>query len=155
MNRDFTTPSELLDAARRAHIPLVWVGAKDEFAALPVLLCNKGYIINLQSSDDGPGSHWVCVYITPSAAVYFDSFGAEVPETVLRRLRGLKVYRTNKIIQDIKKGFCGQYCLAFLEAMSAPRVPLLKRVRAFQLMWSTDATSNQRKIREWVRLRGL
>jgi hypothetical protein len=168
----FTTPSELMAAAKRLDIPLKWVGAKDEFELPRSSVCScpstlgrgQGYIINLQDSDDGPGTHWVCVYVQSiGTAAYFDSFGADIPYSILDVLLGAgipkrKIYSSKKIIQDIEDGYCGQYCLYFIKKMSVSGMhsghskDLQARVKLFERIWYRDAAKNQKMIKNWSRM---
>ena len=38
------------------------------------------YIINLQSSTQGDGTHWVALYYSPLRSIYFDSYGFICPQ---------------------------------------------------------------------------
>ena len=42
---------------------------------LPNKLERGSYIVNLQSSKEGNGTHWVCFYHTPTFSYYYDSYG--------------------------------------------------------------------------------
>jgi hypothetical protein len=96
------------------NLPLVAVAMKDE---LPATVKDGCYIINLQSSTSGSGTHWLGLFIYKSNAYYFDSFGAppsvEIIKFVKKR-KGCHLYYNNFIIQDLKSGNCGFYALAFL-----------------------------------------
>jgi hypothetical protein len=76
-----------------------------------------GIIFNLDKHDE-PGSHWVCAFIdiAKSAAYYFDSYGYEPPEEVVRlfeRLRNQGIQHTyyNDVRHQRKGSECGMYCL--------------------------------------------
>lgn len=76
-----------------------------------------GIIFNLDPHDE-PGSHWVCAYvdIAGKAAYYFDSYGYEPPQEVVRFLQRCMEQGCDKIVfNDIRhqrKGSeCGMYCL--------------------------------------------
>ena len=45
---------------------------------------NGAYIINLQNSNDGNGTHWYCLYIENKHAMYFDSYGGPPPKEVVK-----------------------------------------------------------------------
>ena len=87
---------------------------KDE---LPATVKDGCYIINLQSSTDGQGTHWLSLFIHKNNAYYFDSYGAppsvEIMKFVKKR-KGCHMYYNNFIIQDLKSQNCGWYTLAFL-----------------------------------------
>jgi len=76
-----------------------------------------GIIYNLDPHDM-PGSHWVCSFLDIDAkkAYYFDSYGYEPPEEVVRFLERCKkqgctdVYY-NDIRHQRKGSECGMYCL--------------------------------------------
>jgi len=162
MTEAFTTPSQLMAAAKRLRIPLNWVGAKDEFnLSTPIGKAGsrkgQGYIINLQDSNDGPGTHWVCVFLDPSKKpAYFDSFGADIPDSIsskLPRSGNREIVRSKKIIQDIEDGYCGQYCLYFIKRMSSiSRGGLEEKMRLFERTWYKDPEKNQKMIKDWTRL---
>ena len=60
------------------------VYSKDQ---LPTLQRNKFYIINLQDSDAGKGSHWtVFFYNKPLTSIYYDSFGFIAPLLVQEKI---------------------------------------------------------------------
>jgi hypothetical protein len=76
-----------------------------------------GIIYNLDPHDM-PGSHWVCSYVDIDAkkAYYFDSYGYEPPDEIVRFLERCKkqgctdVYY-NDIRHQRKGSECGMYCL--------------------------------------------
>ena len=96
------------------NLPLVAITMKDE---LPEKVDNGCYIINLQSSTSGNGTHWLGLFIHKNNAYYFDSYGAppsvEIMKFVKKR-KGCHMYYSNFIIQDLKSQNCGWYALAFL-----------------------------------------
>ena len=96
------------------NLPLVAITMKDE---LPATVKDGCYIINLQSSTDGQGTHWLGLFIHKNNAYYFDSYGAppsvEIMKFVKKR-KGCHMYYNNFIIQDLKSQNCGWYTLAFL-----------------------------------------
>ena len=53
---------------------------------LPDKLERGSYVINLQSSKDGNGTHWVCLYYTPNFSYYYDSYGFIAPLEVQKKL---------------------------------------------------------------------
>jgi len=76
-----------------------------------------GIVFNLDKHDE-PGSHWVCAFIDidAKAAYYFDSYGYEPEEEIVRLLERCKQQGCNKIyyndIRHQRKGSeCGMYCL--------------------------------------------
>jgi hypothetical protein len=81
---------------------------------LPTLQRNKFYIINLESSDAGRGSHWtVFFYNKPLTSIYYDSFGFIAPLEVQEKITPY-IYNENEI-QNYKSSACGYYCIAFIK----------------------------------------
>jgi len=78
-------------------------------------LQNKCYVINMQDSDDGDGSHWLAVLnVHPHETVYFDSFGQDdAPVDVEKFLKQSKkkIVRSTLDIQSIQTDSCGQFCI--------------------------------------------
>ena len=87
------------------------VYSKDQ---LPTLQRNNFYIINLESSDAGRGSHWtVFFYNKPLTSIYYDSFGFIAPLEVQAKIKPY-IYN-DKEIQNYKSSACGYYCIAFIK----------------------------------------
>jgi hypothetical protein len=117
---ELTTAETLRNEANRLDIPLVGIFFREN------LILDKpgGYIINLDDAS-GSGSHWTCAYIPkngiavgkPKAMIsYFDSFGLPAPDEFEKQISGN--YKFNPyVIQDINKGYCGSYCIEFLQHM--------------------------------------
>jgi hypothetical protein len=82
------------------------------------------YIINLQSSEDGNGTHWCCLYVVnPVYSIWFDSFGFPPPKEIESKLN---LYDFNKQgIQNINSSACGYYCIAFMKFVQGKTNPLL------------------------------
>ena len=86
------------------------VYSKDQ---LPILERNKFYIINLQDSDAGNGTHWtVFFYNKPLTSIYYDSFGFIAPLPVQEKIKPY-IYN-DKEIQNYNSSACGYYCIAFM-----------------------------------------
>ena len=85
------------------------VYSKDQ---LPELKPTKFYIINLEDSDAGPGTHWTSFYFSPTTSIYFDSYGFVPPKDVEDKI-GNYIYN-DKDVQDMDASSCGYYALAFI-----------------------------------------
>ena len=89
------------------------VYSKDQ---LPTLQRNKFYIINLESSDAGNGSHWtVFFYNKPLTSIYYDSFGFIAPLEVQKKIEPYEYIYNEKEIQNYNSSACGYYCIAFIK----------------------------------------
>ena len=74
----------------------------------------KFYIINLQDSRDGDGTHWTVFYCNkPLNSIYFDAFGFPPPVEIQKRITPY-IYN-DKDIQDWHSEACGWFCIAFIK----------------------------------------
>lgn len=81
---------------------------------LPELKKNYYYIVNLQSSKDGGGTHWTCLYILhDNFALYLDPMGYPPPEEIYNKIEFIKW--DEKPIQDLDSTACGYFCIAFIK----------------------------------------
>ncbi len=86
---------------------------------LPTKIQNKFYIIN-QDDKKGQGSHWVMVYnCRPSVCLYFDPFGLDPAEEVLKFMKssGKQCAMSDNQIQDINSMMCGWYCMYVIDEL--------------------------------------
>ena len=99
------------------HIQLVEVVMKDQLGTKPVL---GNYIVNLQSSTQGDGTHWTALVVAESVNVFFDSFGAPPSQEVVEfcRRTGRRTVFNDWIVQDLDSDLCGWYCIGLLHAVS-------------------------------------
>ena len=145
----FTTSQQLRDACAHNNIPLHFIGFKDQLHKTRPY--NGAYIVNMQNSFAGNGTHWVAFVLTDKNAFYFDSFQAYAPieiEHFFRR-RGYTSYRANNMdIQNIESGGCGEYCIVFLNFMynNLPRY----RYTAFLKLWNTDPDKNLKVLKKML-----
>jgi hypothetical protein len=104
---------ELTEIADSLEIPLEAVVMKDE---IPLKLKSTNYIINLQSSDEGSGSHWLNLLVRNKDALYVDPFGAPPPTEIIDAVKRnkLHLYYNAYIIQDIDSELCGYYAIGLL-----------------------------------------
>lgn len=99
LNQEMTTKSDLefmADKMGLGNIKISWLKDADE-------LDTGMNIINLGNPSIS-GTHWVATY----NGKYFDSFGLVPPEKLSR------LEWTPLQIQDVRAGFCGNYCLLWL-----------------------------------------
>ena len=86
---------------------------KDE---LPSKLKQGFYIINLQSSNIGNGTHWTVLYYNSKLSLYFDAFGFVPPTEIEQKLN--RYTYNNKQIQSLESTACGYYCISFIIFMN-------------------------------------
>lgn len=75
------------------------------------------YIINLQNSYSGSGTHWACFIIKKDIIIYYDSYGVPMPTDLLlffyRYKKGISIIYSIDQIQHYNSILCGYYCLYF------------------------------------------
>jgi hypothetical protein len=138
------TNFDLEKLARFYKLPLVSVCMKNELPPEPKEGC---YIVNMQSSSAGSGTHWVAFFFFKNICYYFDSFGASPPLEIInfiKKKKGSHLLFNNFIIQNIKSSNCGYFALAFLLYMYANRQKSnLKEVfNEFVNNFADDTTKN-------------
>ena len=112
--------------------------AKNE---LPNKLPNGFYVINMQSSDKGNGTHWVSLFkINDGYSQYMDSFGFVPPLEIENKLH--KYDYNDRDIQDINSSSCGYYCIAFIKFMNG-KTDLKKSFKTFIKMFSNNTKNNE------------
>ena len=68
--------------AQQLKLPLLAVLQKDMFRnIIPEV---GAYIINLQSSTVGNGTHWTGLFITEKYAIYYDPYGLPIPTPLIK-----------------------------------------------------------------------
>ena len=146
------TNFDLEEICRYYHVPLVTCTMKDE---LPVKIKDGNYIINLQSSKEGDGTHWTALIIRNDIALYFDSFGAppstEIIDFVKMR-KHIHLAFNNEIIQDLTSSNCGYYCLALILYVKHHRsIPLVQAAENFTRLFMDDTKKNDGILREFFK----
>jgi len=111
---------QLEDMAKQLNIPIKQISMKDE---LPEYREEGNYIINLESTYQGRGTHWTALVVQPNISFYFDAFG-ELPSVEVEdfaKQNKKPLYFNNWIIQDINSSLCGFYCIAYLKYVTEYR----------------------------------
>ena len=113
--------------------------SKDE---LPNKLLNGFYVINMQSSKDGHGTHWTALFkINDGYSLYFDAFGFPSPQDVVDKLHDYDY--NHKDIQNINSSSCGYYCIAFIKFMNSHSNNPIKAFDTFISLFSKDTNKNE------------
>jgi len=130
------TDRDIIQILNHQNIDIHGVFMKDE---LPSKLTKGFYVINLQSSTEGNGTHWVALYYNPVCSYYFDAFGFIAPLEIQNKI---KPYAYNdKHIQDLNSSSCGYYCIAFI-AFLYEKHDIEKLYRVFINFFSNDTNKN-------------
>ena len=147
---------KLEEICKKKGIPLNGVYMKDELAEIQPQEGN--YIINLQSSYQGSGTHWLALIIQRDSIYYQDSFGVIYPLEVLVFIHR---YEQNNIkcrighnmtqIQDLNSVRCGWFCLGLLYFVKCHRdTPLFDVCNDFVNMFSDDLKLNDQILMKYL-----
>lgn len=112
-----------------------------------------GYIIN-----EGHNSHWVALYVNHHFIAYHDSFGVVPSLKIEQCIRTYaKKHHTRidfiynqKEIQNFNGGYCGQYCIAFLNIMNHGKGKLIDRLVTYQKKFSDNPLKNEKKLIKYL-----
>jgi hypothetical protein len=127
-----TNNLELEQMAKYFKLPLVCVIQKDELYQYNHI--NNGfYVINNESSSDGNGSHWTCLFLNNNTSFFFCSFGSPPSEEIIRYVKRFSKHmkHNNFIIQDQKSDNCGYYCIGFILFLYHNSYNSLEYIKAF------------------------
>ena len=111
---------------------------KDE---LPSQLERGSYIVNLQSSNEGNGTHWTAFYYTDTFSYYFDAYGFIAPLEVQDKI--IPYTYNDEEIQDIDSTACGYYCVAFVLYLDR-KMNIERAFREFIHLFGKDTERNER-----------
>ena len=81
---------DIIHILKSQKIKLNGVYMKDE---LPSKLKKGFYVINLQSSNVGNGTHWTALYYSSKHSFYFDPFGFLAPIEIEQKLNKYKIIK--------------------------------------------------------------
>ena len=127
---------------------------KDELKYMKPI--NKNYIVNLESSKDGNGTHWMGLKIENKECIYFDSYGMLPPEEIItfcKRVPKSHLAYNTKEIQDFKAKTCGYFAIAFIIFLHINSSNnLYKKSSSFSNLFSLDTKLNNKKLQKFFRL---
>ena len=117
---------------------------------------NTNYIVNLESSKDGNGTHWMGLKIENKDCVYFDSYGMLPPQEIItfcKRIPKSHLAYNTKEIQDFKAKTCGFFAIAFIIFLHTNSSDnLYKKSSSFSNLFSLDTKLNNKKLQKFFRL---
>ena len=95
-------------------LPLENIQFKDKFKNIKAI--NGNYIVNIQSSNNGGGTHWTALIMTSKLSIYYDPFGLQPPQEIVEfgRRNGRKMIYSSDQIQHKDSVFCGWFSLFLL-----------------------------------------
>ena len=102
------------------------------------------YIINLQPSTEGNGSHWCALYYDDNSS-WFDSFGFVPPEEIELLLEDYN-YNDNDL-QNIHSSSCGFYCIAFIKFLYNKK-DKVEAYKTFLNLFKENTFQNERILKQ-------
>ena len=137
---------DIIHILKSQKIKLNGVYMKDE---LPSKLKKGFYVINLQSSNVGNGTHWTALYYSSKHSFYFDPFGFLAPIEIEQKLNKYKY--NDKQIQNLKSTACGFYCIAFIIYMYGRKnMELDIGFKSFVDAFSTNTKENDKLLYKYL-----
>ena len=104
---------DIEETANHCNIDVIIV-MKDELKNMEPI--NTNYIVNLESSSMGNGTHWMALKIENKDCVYFDSYGMLPPEEIItfcKRITKSHLSYNTKEIQDLNAKTCGFFAIFY------------------------------------------
>ena len=144
---------DIEDIASHYHFNVI-IAMKDELKNMKPI--NANYVINLESSNIGNGSHWMGLKIEEANCIYCDSYGYLPPEEIIsfcKRINGSHLAYNTKQIQDLSAKTCGFFAIGFLIYLHINASDsLYKRSHCFSHLFSLDTKLNNKKLQQFFRL---
>ena len=117
---------------------------------------NTNYIVNLESSSMGNGTHWMALKIGNKDCVYFDSYGMLPPEGIItfcKRITKSHLSYNTKEIQDLNAKTCGFFAIAFIIFLHIHSSDdLYKNSSSFSDLFLLETKLNNKKLQKFFRL---
>jgi hypothetical protein len=147
------TNFELEDIANHYGLNLNAIVMKDELKNYQPR--NGNYIINLQSSSQGNGSHWIALFVQDKNCFYCDSFGVICPTEITafcKRIPKSRLGFSEKQIQFIESETCGFYALGLLIHINQSKnKDIYKSASDFINIFSYDTKYNNTILKKYFR----
>lgn len=130
---------DLINLCNELNLPLIHCGFKDNFDDMKRR--DGCYIINIGDNHTIGGTHWTALYIKNKYAIYFDSYGENMPMSIrhfVERGNRMSIRENMSCIQALKDTSCGWYCLAFLAYMHHSKDANMTNLNMFIRMFKID-----------------
>ena len=143
---------ELEDLSTHYGFDLI-ITMKDELVNYKPI--NGNYIINLESSSEGNGTHWLALKIVKKHCMYFDSYGMLPPQEIIsfcKRIRQSRLAYNTLEIQNIKAVTCGWFAVAFLIHLNhTKKEDWYKSANDFSQLFSKNTSQNNKILQQYYR----
>jgi hypothetical protein len=134
--------------------PLNSVVMKDELKSLKSVK-NGNYIVNLESSNAGNGTHWMALIVRDKKFCYCDSFGILPPQGVItfcKRIPKSHLAYNDFAFQDIRTETCGFHGVGLLiHIYKNPNEDLYDAFSDYVKMFSYDTKKNNTILKAYFR----
>jgi hypothetical protein len=147
------TNVDITEIAQHYGFQLSGVYMKDELSHIKPQAGN--YVINLQSSTEGNGTHWVAMIIQGKNCFYSDSFGITPPIEVIqfcKRFKGSHLAFSEMESQHLNASTCGWYACGLLIYISHnPQKEFYKACGEYINQFSYDTIQNNTILKSYFR----
>ena len=144
---------DIEETANHCNVDVIIV-MKDELKNMKPI--NTNYIVNLESSSMGNGTHWMALKIENKDCVYFDSYGMLPPEEIItfcKRITKSHLSYNTKEIQDLNAKTCGFFAIGFIIFLHIKSSDdLYKKSSSFSDLFLLDTKLNNKKLQKFFRL---
>jgi hypothetical protein len=105
---------------------------------------NGWYVINMQNSTDGNGTHWCALKITPHNILWYDSFGFIPPMEIIDLSKDKNILWSDKEIQDELSTACGYFSVACILYNEENKGSDIQKYREFLNKFSVNTLLNDK-----------
>jgi hypothetical protein len=141
---------DIIKICKKLKIPLIDVVSKDELYKMHKF--NGFYIVNMEDSNKGSGSHWCSIMKRGDVSIYFDSYGFPPPIAIMDFLRPSKIAYSSNDIQYLTSVLCGYFCISWMKYMqpykNAGSKKLLEKYDQFINLFSENEKQNDNILKE-------
>ena len=146
------TNFQIANICQQLRIPLQSICMKDE---LPTKKTQGNFIVNLSSSYEGEGTHWVALIVRDKVAYYEDSFGQLPPLEIIdycKKRCKVPLWYNDRVIQSIDSSLCGFYCISVLKFITEQgnRTPLLIAANKYSDMFEDYEDDNATILKRYL-----
>ena len=144
---------EIEEIAEHYGFALNTIVMKDELKTLSPK--DGNYIVNLESSSMGDGTHWMALVLRGKKSFYLDPFGVLPPTEIIdfcRRIHKSHLAYSEFEIQNIKAETCGWFsCGLLIYLHDNPRKDLYMACSEYIHQFSYDTTLNNTILKSFFR----
>ena len=144
---------DLEDIAENYGFTLNSISMKNELKTISPK--NGNYIVNLESSTQGDGTHWLSLVIRGKQCFYFDPFGILQPTEIIdfcRRIPKSHLAYSEFEIQNIKADTCGFFASGLLIYLhDNPNKDIYLAAGEYMKQYSYGTTENNATLKAYFR----